>query len=265
MSEDLQKPPVLDLDAMLQPLEGENPSGESLRYSGLYDEIAEARRADDNLNQGDWQAEIKVADYRNVINLAVPALTSRSKDLQVAAWLCEALIKEHGFAGLRDGLKLLTGFQRDFWDTLYPEIDEGDQEARANAITWLYTQGSLVIKEAPVINGPGCGFNGFEDSKRFDFPETFDDLDSEEQSRLSDLKRQAEKEGRTTAETWRKVKAQTRRAFCEQTSFTIDECFEALSELDAIDEEKYDRNQTPGLSNLKKSLDAIRDVAKKTS
>ena len=68
---------MVDLDVLLQPISDENPSGESLRYSGIYDEITEARRADDTLNRGDWQEELKVADYRRVIDLAVPALSNR--------------------------------------------------------------------------------------------------------------------------------------------------------------------------------------------
>jgi len=117
---ELQQPSVIDLDVLLQPLEGENPSGESLRYSGLYDEIAEARRADDTLNRGEWQEELKVADYRKVIELATPALASQSKDLQIGAWLSEALVKQFGFSGLRDSMKLLAGLQDSFWDTLHP-------------------------------------------------------------------------------------------------------------------------------------------------
>ncbi|MGH9946341.1 MAG: type VI secretion system ImpA family N-terminal domain-containing protein, partial [Pyrinomonadaceae bacterium] len=35
---------------MLQPISDEAPSGENLRYSGVYDEITEARRADDDLS-----------------------------------------------------------------------------------------------------------------------------------------------------------------------------------------------------------------------
>ena len=50
MSEELQKPPVIDLEALLQPISEENPAGEYLRYSGIYDQIAEARRADENLH-----------------------------------------------------------------------------------------------------------------------------------------------------------------------------------------------------------------------
>ena len=103
MSGELQKPPVVDLELLLQPISEENPSGESLRYSGIYDEISEARRADDNLSLGEWQTELKVADYRKVIDLAVPALSTKSKDLQISAWLLESLIKQHGFAGFQIG------------------------------------------------------------------------------------------------------------------------------------------------------------------
>jgi type VI secretion system protein ImpA len=257
MSDDLQKPPVVDLDVLLQPISDESPSGENLRYSGLYDDISNARRADDTLNQGDWQSEVKVADYSRVIDLSVSALSTKSKDMQVAAWLSEALIKEFGFAGLRDGMKLLAGLQENFWDTLHPEVDEGDMEGRANAISWLDTQGSFAIKGAPITSGPGYGFLGFEDSKRFDIPDNLESLGSEEQQKYNDLKYQAETEKRVTTDMWRKAVAQTRRAFCEELNYTIGECWEAFKELNRVIEEKYERNQMPGLSELKRSLDAI--------
>ena len=86
---------------------------------------------------------MKIADFRKVIELAVPALTTQTKDLQIAAYLTEALGKEHEFIGLRDSLKLMSGLQENFWETLYPEIDEGDMEGRANAISWMDNQALL--------------------------------------------------------------------------------------------------------------------------
>lgn len=263
MSDELQIPPVIDLDAMLQPVSDEAPSGESLRYSGLYDEIAEARRADKDVDQGEWQTEIKVADYRKVVALAVPALTEKAKDLQIAVWLSEALIKMHNFAGLRDSLTLVAGLQDNFWDTLHPEIDEGDMEGRANAIAWLDVQGALAVRSCALTAGPGYGFSDWQDAKRFDFPENLEMLDEETQAKFYDLKQQAEKENRVTSDKWRSAANQTRRAFCEQTVFTIDECWTAFTELNRVIEEKYDRNQMPGLSGLKKALDEVQEQAKK--
>jgi type VI secretion system protein ImpA len=82
----------LDLEALLAPIPGENPAGRSLRYEGTYDAIQEARRADDDLPQGPWQRARKVADWAGVIQLASEALSTKSKDLQIAAWLVEALV-----------------------------------------------------------------------------------------------------------------------------------------------------------------------------
>jgi type VI secretion system protein ImpA len=258
MSEELQKPPVIDFDVLLRPVSEENPSGEYLRYSGVYDQIAEARRADDALNQGDWKTELKVADYRQVINLAVPALSYQTKDLQISVWLAEALTREYGVIGLRDSLKLITDLQENFWETLHPEIDEGDMEGRANAISWLETLPfMLAVKGMKITGGDGYSFLDWEDSKRFDIPENLDTLNSSDQQRYKDLQTQAETERRVTAALWRKEKAATRRAFCEEINYTFEECWTQFGELNRVIEEKFDRNQMPGLSSLKKALEDI--------
>jgi type VI secretion system protein ImpA len=256
-------PSVIDLDALLAPISEDSPSGENLQYSGLYDEIREARRADDQLARGDWQQELKTADFRQVIDLAVPALTSQTKDLQIAVWLTEALSKQNSFAGLRDGLKLVTGIHVNFWDTCFPEIDDGDQEARANALEWMDRQAALAVREAPITSGEGLSFIAFEESKRFDIPESFDGLSSEDLEKFTELKSEAERFKRVTGERWRKAKAASRRAFYEQISLTLDECWAEQQALDKTLEEKFDRNQMPGLSGLKKSLDEVRGAVKK--
>ncbi|MDQ2747885.1 MAG: type VI secretion system protein TssA [Acidobacteriota bacterium] len=255
--------PILDFEAITQPISEEYPAGESQQYSGVYDEIRESRRADDTLSQGEWQTELKIADFRQVIRLAVPVLETQTKDLQIAAWLSEALIKEHGFVGLRDGLRMLNGLQEKFWETMFPEIDEGDMEGRANALEWTDTQAAFAIKEAKLTDGAGYGYFGFEDSKKFDIPENIDTLDSTDQQKYRELQAQAEKENRPTADKWRKAKAVTRRAFYEQLSFDLEECFAEHKELNRIIEEKFDRNQMPGTSQLKKSLDDIQTLVKR--
>jgi type VI secretion system protein ImpA len=255
--------PVIDLEAIMQPVSEDKPSGENLQYSGLYDEIREARRADKDLAQGQWQIELKVANFPQVINLAVSALEKQTKDLQIAAWLTEALVKEHEFAGLRDSLRLLIGLQENFWETLFPEIDEGDMEGRANAIEWMDAQAAFAVKGASITDGEGYSFFDYEDSKRFDIPENIDTLDSNDQKRFRDLQAQAEKENRVTADRWRKVKAATRRAFYEKLFFTVEECQAEFKELNRVLEEKFDRNQMPGTSNLKKALDEIQTLVKK--
>lgn len=257
------KEPVINFESLLAPISEDNPSGEYQRYSGIYDEISEARRADLDVPQGEWQTEVKVADFRKVIALATPALEGVTKDLQIAAWLVEALIKIHGFAGLRDGLRLLTNLQDSFWPSIHPEIDEGDMEGRANAIAWVEQQLALAVRQAAITGYNGYSFNDHEDSKRFDFPDNLEMLDTEEQTRIIELREQAERENRVTANKWRAEMTYTYRAFCEELNFLIDECWEAVRDLNRSIEEHYDRNQAPSLNNLNKSLDDVHTLFKK--
>ena len=100
----------------LAPLPGEQPCGPSLRYAGDYERIRDARREDDpNLPQGVWQSELKRANWDEVVRLSVDALARRSKDVQIAAWLLEALIHRRGFAGIPVGLGVMVGLCRAYW------------------------------------------------------------------------------------------------------------------------------------------------------
>ena len=50
----------------------------------------------------------KVADNAQVIRLTKDVLTTKTKDLQLAAWLT-AFLQQQGFGGLKDGLSLCFG------------------------------------------------------------------------------------------------------------------------------------------------------------
>ncbi len=128
----------IDIDALLIPISADEPSGSDLRYQPVTDKIKEARRQDDNLSQGVWERELKTADYIAVMKLAKEALTKQSKDLQIAAWLTEALARREGFPGLQQGLDLMKRMLETFWDTVYPQIDDdGDLELRATPLSFV--------------------------------------------------------------------------------------------------------------------------------
>ncbi len=82
---------------------------------------------------------------------------------------------------------MVTGLQEKFWETMFPEVDEGDQEGRANAISWMDIQIAFAAKEAAITQGEGYNFIDFEDSKRFDIPDNFDTLDSTDQDKYRAL------------------------------------------------------------------------------
>src|SRR5262245_27678327 len=146
----MPSPPTIDFAALLTPIPGENPAGELLRYEGTYDTIQAQIYEEDTLDQGDWQRETKTADWRAAVTTASEALATKSKDLQLAAWLTMALVKRHGFAGLRDGCRLLRELEEQFWDSLYPELEDGDAEFRAGPVDGLNGRLPLFIKQIPL-------------------------------------------------------------------------------------------------------------------
>src|SRR5215471_16937317 len=168
----MPSPPTLDIAEILTSIPGENPAGQSVRDHETYDALREARRADDpHMPQGEWVHEIKHANWPAVITQAAAVLGTRSKDLQVAAWLLEALVKRHGFAGLRDGLHLLWELQERFWTSLYPEIEDGDLEARVLLFEWVNSNLPVSIRAVPMVqthDGQTYSWSHWEESRVVD-------------------------------------------------------------------------------------------------
>ena len=122
---------------LLQPIPGANPAGANLHYDPVYDKVKEARREEADVDQGEWKTARKLADWPLVIKLTSEALATKSKDLQLAAWLTEAMLHQEGVKGLRAGLTLLRGLLERFWDGLHPEPEDGDLEFRAAPLQWV--------------------------------------------------------------------------------------------------------------------------------
>ncbi|MBP9691831.1 MAG: type VI secretion system protein TssA [Alphaproteobacteria bacterium] len=126
---------------LLAPIGSQNPTGEALRYTDVYDQIREARREDDdNLPQGVWKSEIKKADWDQVDRLCQDALKNRSKDIQIAAWLTEAWLHLEGMGGLSRGIDLILKLTRTYWDTLYPQMNGEGYEHRTPPYEWINTR-----------------------------------------------------------------------------------------------------------------------------
>jgi type VI secretion system protein ImpA len=137
----------VDFDALLAPVPGgEGGAGVPLRYEPVYQQIREARHQDDpNLPMGEWERPLIKADWKLVAALSSDALATRSKDFQLAAWLCEAWVHLHGVEGLMSGTRLLTVLAERFWSSAWPMLEEGDAEARAAPFVWLNDTLPLVL------------------------------------------------------------------------------------------------------------------------
>ncbi len=88
-----------------------------------------------------------------MIKLAQDTLATISKDLQLAAYLTEALLQTERFAGLRQGLDLTYRLLTEFWDTVYPVIEDGDRELRARPLAWIGTMLDFPLRSQPLVVG----------------------------------------------------------------------------------------------------------------
>ncbi len=144
---------ALDFDRLLASISRELPVGDYLIYEGTYDRIREARRADDpSLPQGVWERELKRADWKQVAELCIDALETRTKDLQIAVWLLEGLIHLDGFSGLRLGLQLILELSQTYWDTIHPGQPGIDLDSRIAPLIWLNEKLSVQLKFCPVTH-----------------------------------------------------------------------------------------------------------------
>jgi type VI secretion system ImpA family protein len=144
---------AVDFDRLLTPISADRPSGQYLRHEGTYDAIQEARRQDDELDQGPWVTDRKRADWGEVIRFCLDALYSRSKDVRIAAWLLDALIHEKGVGGSYEGLAAIHHICEAFWETLHPGTPNGDGlEARLSVFEWINQNVSLTLKLVPITS-----------------------------------------------------------------------------------------------------------------
>ena len=240
-------------DDLLTPIPGNNPSGENLRYAPVYDKIKEARREEDDAPQGEWQRERKTADPALVIKLAGEALATKTKDLQLAAWLTEAALRKDGFSGLREGLELISGLLTGFWDTVYPEMEDGDLELRAAPLEWVgtYLEGPL---RRSGITRSGLGYYKYKESRAVGYEAQAAESDSRRAARETAIA-----EGKITAEEFDAAAQNTPTALYGQWVETLDGTLETLDALTELSNEKFG-DYTPSYSRLRTAIEEVRQV-----
>ena len=245
----------IDLVSILSPIGDDNPAGEDLRYV-LYDEIAEARRADDAYDRGDWQRDIKTADWETVIALCSDALTNRTKDLQIAAWLTEAITITEGFEGLLTGLQIIRGFLENFWESLYPEIEDDDLDFRIGRLEFLSTALWMRVKQIPLTDSSaraGYSWLQWDESRRAGY-----DGDAVK----AEIRAEMVADGKVMPEDFDAALAASSRAFYEILAADVTKCSEEFATLEQLSDEKFG-DEAPRLAELRKSLEDCNQLVSK--
>lgn len=240
---------------ILAAIPGDNPSGVDLRYDNkllIFDKIKEARRQDLELDQGAWQTERKVANWPLVIKLSQDALATVSKDLQLAAYLTEALLQTEHFAGLRQGLDITSGLLTQYWDTIHPAIEDGDYELRAAPLDWFGLTLDLPIRSTPI-----CSAGYSEISHRESRQVGFEDQVKTDKERKT--RNDAIKAGKLAPEVFDKAFSETPKSFYLQTEKDLDACLATIASVETFCNEKFE-SDAPSFTKLKTALTDVRRV-----
>jgi type VI secretion system protein ImpA len=243
---------------ILDPIPGDQPAGIDLRRDTrllIFDKIKEARRQDDELSQGAWVSERKLADFPSVVRIAQDALATVSKDLQLAVWLTEALLATERFGGLRQGLDLSRRLVAEFWDHLYPEIDDGDREVRATPLNWIGYALDFPVRSSPLVTGANYSWLSYQESRKVGYEEQ-----AKTDKERTERKKLIEKENKLSAEAFDKIFATTPKAFYIQTEKDIDASLASLSALEKICDEKFE-DDAPSFGKLRSALEDVRRTA----
>jgi type VI secretion system protein ImpA len=268
----MASPEVIDFDNLLAPIAGDNPAGVDLREDFAPDSVyrrvraarAEAREAERRLvyedqgggprsNAGNWQP---------ILDLTPQAIAERSKDLELAALLTEALVREHGFAGLRDGFRLARELAERFWDGLYPMPDEEGVVARVAPLTGLNGEdgeGLLIapIGKVPITQRSAVGPFNMRDYQRAREIDAIADPDKRA--------RRLEQPGVVTTEMFETAVSATTAEFFTNLLEDLEQCADEFGQLCEVLEEKCGQDESgyseaPPSSNIRGALAECRET-----
>lgn len=261
----------LDIEHLLDPISPDQPAGSDLRWTTDWDRIKEARRADDDLDSGKWaKKERKAADWRLAKELATSMLRDRSKDLQLALWLTEANIKLHGFAGLRDGLRVTRELMVRYWDKgLYPAMEDGPED-RGGPFEWLSNKLVDAITAIPITvrsdSGTDYSFVDRQDALRVGSQANCKTAEGE----LDETKKRAYDQfladGHVSLEMFERAVSESKRADYELLYSDFEQTYGEFKALEREVDEKFG-DMAPNLSGCRTALNemkqAIADILEK--
>src|SRR5687768_11123948 len=242
------------LEALLTPVPGDNPAGKDLRYDPRYDQVKEARREDLDLPPGGLATDRKVADWPQVVKLSGHLLSAETKDLQLAAWLTEALLKRDGLAGLTTGLESLRAILDKYWEGCYPAWDEEDPELRAGPLDWVGTKLEVPVRQTAIAPG-GISLLDYHASRS---------VPSESEAEGNREKRTAREEalhdGKRPPEDVDGAIAGASKVFYKTLIAETDAALAATVALEKASDARFGRD-APSFMKLRSALDDIRRVA----
>lgn len=233
------------VSSCLAPISPDAPAGADLRYDTRLDAIKEARR-EENLPG----AERKVADWAAVVAQCSTLLQKETKDLQLAAWLSEALMRRQGFGGLHTGVAITRGLIEQFWDSVFPLPEDDDLELRVGPLEWMGSKLAIPVRLTPVIGR----FSAADLESVRGVPT---ELEAKGDSDARATRESAIEEGRLTPEDLENDTAALTKVNLRVTLADIDAALAEIVALEKVSDEKFGRD-APSFGSLRTALDEPR-------
>ncbi|MGM0417340.1 MAG: type VI secretion system protein TssA [Thermodesulfobacteriota bacterium] len=124
------------------PVNESSPAGSDVSYEPEFEEL---QQEIDRLSIATAPGE--GVNWEKVAQLSELILKEKSKNLLVAAYLAQALIKTKGITGFIEGSVVLSDIVENFWESLYPPKKR--KKGRLNAIKWWFDKAELFAKNLP--------------------------------------------------------------------------------------------------------------------
>jgi len=255
---------ILDAKSLLKAVNEKMPTGEDVRTSSAvqaqYLKLRDARQAARAIERQTMQGleSGSTPDWQTVCDQAIELLSTHSKDLEITAWLCEALIRLHGFAGLSEGFALIKNYIENYWEHLYPLPDEEGIYNRVAPLAGLNgndMDGTLIVPIAKLPLTQGAVYSLWQ------FQQAMELL------KISPEKREQRiAAGSYTLEMIESSAAETSADFFQALLQEIENCLNTFKSLDEILNQKCGADAPPTsriYAKLQECLNAVQSISKK--
>ena len=145
------------------------------------------------------------------------------------------------------------GLIEKFWDTLYPELEDGDASSRGAPLGFVGSKLEIPLRLVPVVEKAAYNLLTYQQSR---------DVGYEDQAKSDDAKKKraaAVKEGKLTPEIFDRAFEETPKKFYAQAEKDLDGCIEILTELKKACDPKFGE-EGPAFGRLETALVASRHV-----
>jgi type VI secretion system protein ImpA len=271
----MSTPDTLDLTNLLLPVSGDQPAGPELRnapsrdVAALFFTVRDARKkaidaerrlrdfalmSDDERKAHGGSPDDP--DWAAVRKASLDAL-GQSKDLWIAAWLIEAQTRLHGFAGFRDGVRLVHELCETFWEDLHPQPDaDRNMSTRFAQLAGLdgggASEGTLI---APLLTIPITGARTLLNFSLADYRDAV-----ELERKPLEIRRRRMDQGAVTIEMFNEAVAATNGDFFRTLRDDVEGASRALTELTNAIRDKEKAHTTGGGTQFVTPTSKIREV-----